>query len=66
MKEYEGMHDLWRRTSIVLGPDDEATSVATGNSIQLLYQSSVLHLVIRTAMATSLISYQLNKVERKL
>ena len=65
MNKYKGMHDLWRRARIVIGPDDEATSVATGNSIELLHQASILHLIIRTAMATSLISYQLNKVEGK-
>ena len=66
MNEYKGMHDLWRRNSIVLGPDDEATSVATGNAGELIQQASALHLLIRTAMTKSLIIYQLKKVEGKL
>jgi len=65
MIEYEGMHDLWETNTIVLGPDDEATTVALGNTRVLLQETSVVHLLIRTAMATSLMSYQFKKMKRK-
>ena len=69
MRKDSSSYETWNPNSFLLGrPDSEVAYFLDANKLKLSLMSDVrsLHSVINMAMVTSLISYQLNKSERKL
>ena len=68
MRKDSSDYEVWNSNSFLLGKEDsEVAYFLDANKLRLSLMSDVrsLHSVINMAMTTSLISYQLNKVEGK-
>ena len=68
MRRDSSSYEVWNSNSFLLGKEDsEVAYFLDANKLRFSLMSDVrsLHSVINMAMATSLISYQFKKMERK-